>query len=145
MFSEPLIESLPTFVIVTCIMGMKFYSLSGTEDVDIVIFFLTYASSAFSTVFGICNFLKNGPCRILPKDGLFGGYFTLGFLLLFINISLSLLVKCSLIAFLNFENIYYFPDYNQTFISGFSHVTSIVICIGLNCIPNFLFVRFFKD
>ena len=142
MFSEPLVESLPTFVISTCIMGLNFDSVSGNNKVDVIIYFLSYSSSAFSTVFGICNFLKNGPCRILPKDGLFGGYCSLGFLLLFINISLSLLVKCFLIGFLNFEAIYQHTVHNPIFTSGFSFQSSIVICIGLNCIPNFLYVSF---
>ena len=77
--------------------------IKGNDQENVSLFFMTYSSSAFSTVLGVSNFLKQGPCRIVPKDGRIGGFCTFGFLLLFLNILLSLLVKGFLIGFLGFE------------------------------------------
>ena len=37
--------------------------------------------------------LKTGPCKLVPNEGRLGGYMTRGFMLLFINISLTILMK----------------------------------------------------
>ena len=62
------------------------------------LFLATFFSSLVSASKGMAEFLLQGPCRLLTKDGLFGGIGTFGFLLLTLNISLSMLGKLTLIA-----------------------------------------------
>ena len=37
--------------------------------------------------------LKTGPCKLVPNEGRLGGYMTRGFILLFINIAMTILMK----------------------------------------------------
>ena len=43
-------------------------------DYDFIVFYITFSTSVVSSTFGITNFLKSGPCRILPKNGFCGGF-----------------------------------------------------------------------
>ena len=61
-------------------------------------FLATFFTSLVSASKGIAEFLLQGPCRLLTKDGLFGGVGTFGFLLLTLNISLSIIGKLILLA-----------------------------------------------
>ena len=67
-----------------------------------VFFWLTFASSVFSASKGIAGFLLYGPCKLVPTNGLFGGMGKLGFILLVLNIALTLCGKgAALFGFLS--------------------------------------------
>ena len=53
----------------------------------------TFSSSILSASFGMTKFLLFGPCRILSKNALFGGYGGLKFIVLFLNMLCTLLAK----------------------------------------------------
>ena len=57
------------------------------------LFLSTFASSFFSACLGITKVLMQGPCRILPNNGLLGGYGNLGFVLAFFNVAATLVAK----------------------------------------------------
>ena len=59
-------------------------------------FLATFFSSLFSAAKGIAQFLLHGPCTLLTKDGHFSGMGTFGFLLLTLNIILSIVCKLEL-------------------------------------------------
>ena len=72
-------------------------STTGLFDTN-PLFLVTFFTSLVSASKGMAEFLLQGPCRLLTKDGLFGGIGTFGFLLLTLNISLSIIGKLILLA-----------------------------------------------
>ena len=57
------------------------------------LFFATFATSVISASKGIASFLLDGPCKLVPKNGLFGGLGTMGFIFLCLNITFTLIGK----------------------------------------------------
>ena len=53
------------------------------DDFDLVVI-TSLASSLFSSAFGIAKLLKNGPIKLIEKDGPMGGYLKPGFILLLV-------------------------------------------------------------
>ena len=63
------------------------------------LFFATFATSLISAAKGIASFLLEGPCKLVPKKGLFGGMGTMGYIFLCLNITSMLLGKGLMLAF----------------------------------------------
>ena len=72
-FSEPILESLPQVSILLCLYYKKRLLLSGQNTTENILFVATFSSSVFSATKGLADFLLNGPCNLLPNDGLCGG------------------------------------------------------------------------
>ena len=75
--------------------------------------------------------LKSGPCKLVPNKGRLGGYMNRGFILLFINIAMTILMKG---LPLGLGSIYWMYDKNWLAASW----------ILLNLVPQFSFVSAFK-
>ena len=87
---EPFLEALPQVVILLTLSILDWdIVIDGSED----LFFLTFFSSIFTASFGITKFLKIGPCRLIPEEGLGGGYFQIGFIVTFFNVTAMILSK----------------------------------------------------
>ena len=92
-FSEPILESLPQVSILWCLYYKKPLLLSGQNTTENILFVATFSSSVFSATKGLADFLLNGPCKLLPNDGLCGGMGKMGYIFLLINIALTLCAK----------------------------------------------------
>ena len=77
--------------------------------------------------------LKTGPCKLVPNEGRLGGYMNRGFIFLFINISLTILMKGLTLAF---GSIYLETNDEKNWIAA--------QWILLNLVPQFFFVSFFS-
>ena len=78
--------------------------------------------------------LITGPCKLVPNEGRLGGYMTRGFILLFINISMTILMKGLPLALgTNVSNIS--PDEKNWQAASW---------ILLNLVPQFCFVSYFQ-
>ena len=58
----------------------------------------SFAISIFASVFGIAKLLKNGPIKLVRKDGKIGGYGTPGFILLMIVVAFHMIGKAMWMA-----------------------------------------------
>ena len=63
------------------------------------LFFATFVTSLISAAKGIASFLLEGPCKLVPKKGLFGGMGTMGYIFLCLDITSTLIGKGLLLAF----------------------------------------------
>ena len=101
--SEPIIESVPQVHILLCLWGQKPRLITGKQnfgfyDIDLL-FLATFATSIISASKGIASFLMDGPCKLVPKNGLFGGLGTMGFIFLWLNIITTIIGKGLMLAF----------------------------------------------
>ena len=97
-----------------------------------LLFVVTFLTSVFSASKGMADFLMNGPCKLIPNTGLFGGMGRMGYILLFINISLTLFGKGMLIGYIFSEDRYY--NYNM------KDYKLIIFWTFLNVFPQLLLV-----
>ena len=63
-----------------------------------ILFVATFATSVVSASLGIAKFLKLGPCRLIPNEGILGGYGSLNFLLLLFNVACTMVAKGLILA-----------------------------------------------
>ena len=96
-------------------------------------FWATFGSSVFSASKGIAGFLLNGPCTLIPMDGLFGGMGKMGFVLLVLNISCSMVAKGLLLIPFH-EDTKYWARILE--LPGVIVICQKVFCIGIQ-ILNF--------
>ena len=107
--SEPLIESVPQVHILIClwaqnprlITGHWRFGLYGIDPDPL--FCATFVTSLISAAKGIASFLLEGPCKLVPKKGLFGGMGTMGYIFLCLNITSTLIGKGFMLA-VSFDN-----------------------------------------
>ena len=59
----------------------------------------------FSAAKGLADFLLNGPCKLLPNDGLFGGMGKMGYIFVLINIATTICGKGISLSLVN--NVHY--------------------------------------
>ena len=76
-------------------MGLSGFSPS---DVDWLVW-TSFGISIISAAFGIAKLLKNGPIKMVRKDGKIGGYGTPGFILLMIVVAFHMIGKAMWMAF----------------------------------------------
>jgi len=99
---EPYLESIPQVLIQTSIMIQlrldreEFRVIFGSST----FFLISYSLSIFSATFGLAKFLKSGPCHLIPSEGYFDGYLTLGFCLVFVSSMAGTLQKGFSLGFL---------------------------------------------
>ena len=93
-FSEPFLEATPQVHITLVLMGLSGFSPS---DVDWLVW-TSFGISIISAAFGIAKLLKNGPIKMVRKDGKIGGYGTPGFILLMIVVGCNLVGKATWMA-----------------------------------------------
>ena len=120
-FSEPFLEATPQVHISLILLG--FDGLWNFEPLVLA----SFAISIISAAFGIAKLLKNGPIKVVQKDGKMGGYATPGFILLMIAIEGNLVGKATWMA-LGFGR--YVAD------------EEVILIWALSCLlPQFLLVR----
>ena len=95
-------ESLPQVFVILCLWGQNPELIIGRNTSEAIFFIATFASSVLSAAKGMADFLLNGPCKLLPADGLFGGMGKMGYIFLLINIAFTLCAKGA-----TFEITYY--------------------------------------
>jgi hypothetical protein len=86
----------PQVHILLFIWGSGYFKEAGSLDAQ---FRATFSLSVVSASWGIAKFLKLGPCRLVPGDGLLGGYCRPSFLLLVVNNAVWLVGKGIFMAF----------------------------------------------
>ena len=83
-------EAVPQMIILFVLFGMERELVLGLNP---NLFYATLLSSLVTASLGIAKFLKTGPCRLVPDQGPLGGHATLGFLLLILNITSTIVSK----------------------------------------------------
>ena len=91
-FSEPFLEATPQVYMTLILMGQ-----TGLEDVDVLVW-ASFSISVAASAFGIAKLLKNGPIRLVRKDGKIGGYGTPGFILVMFIVAGNMLGKGTWLA-----------------------------------------------
>ena len=86
-------ESLPQVFVILCIWGQNPELITGRNTSEAIFFIGTFASSVLSAAKGMADFFLNGPCKLLPGDGLFGGMGKMGYIFLVINIAMTIFGK----------------------------------------------------
>ena len=69
----------------------------GREQLDPLLW-TSFSISIISAAFGIAKLLKNGPIKLVRKDGKIGGYGTPGFILLMFVVAFNMLGKATWMA-----------------------------------------------
>ena len=90
LFLEPFLESVPQMIILTCLAAL---SPGIIMMQDWRLFWATYSSSILSSAFGISKFLMAGPTHLLAQEAPLGGFGSIGFLLLIVNITSTIVAK----------------------------------------------------
>ena len=86
-------ESLPQVFVILCLWGQNPELIIGRNTSEAIFFIATFASSVLSAAKGVADFLLNGPCKLLPGDGLFGGMGKMGYIFLVMNIAITITGK----------------------------------------------------
>ena len=86
-FSEPFLEATPQVYITLILLGQD--ALDG----PVPQLWTSLAFSIISATFGIAKLLKNGPIKMVRKDGKIGGYGTPGFILLMLIVAGNMVGK----------------------------------------------------
>ena len=86
-------ESLPQVFVILCLWGQNPELIIGRNTSEAIFFIATFASSVLSAAKGVADFLLNGPCKLLPSDGLFGGMGKMGYIFLVMNIAITIFGK----------------------------------------------------
>ena len=123
-FSESMLESMPQIMILFCLAMKDQHLIIGSKS---TLFWMTFSTSILSASFALANFLKTGPCRLVPNNGRLGGYFEKGFICLFICNLCTILIKGMSLAARNTNTEYMVAVYWLSF----------------NLLPQFLFVSLF--
>ena len=92
-FSEPFLEATPQVHITLLLLGLQDHNTVDT------LAWISFAISIVSAVFGIAKLLKNGPIKMVRKDGKIRGYGTPGFILLMIVVAFHMIGKAMWMAF----------------------------------------------
>ena len=71
--------------------------LTGYQTADLLVR-TSFAISIISAAFGIAKLLKNGPIKLVRKDGKIGGYGTPGFILLMFVVAFNMIGKATWMA-----------------------------------------------
>ena len=96
---------------------------------DATWFWVTFSTSIASAAKGIATLLKEGPCKLVPNQGLLGGYGQIGFILLFFNVVVTLIGKGFTLAF-------FIGDPARPQVIGFVYWACVTF------LPSLIFVRF---
>ena len=83
---------MPQFHITMILMSQTF---DDGQDVHMGTYLViaSFFTSLLSAVFGIAKLLKNGPIKLVRKDGKIGGYATPGFILLMVVVACNMIGK----------------------------------------------------
>ena len=100
LFSEPFLEALPQVHILIILYQFDAEIIGGDNFASMGLFLLALVSSMFTVSFGIAKFLKTGPCRLLPEEGLGGGFMHMGFVVTFLNVATMILCKANQLVFM---------------------------------------------
>ena len=146
LFSEPFIESIPQVHILLTLWIEESHLFVGREgpgsEKTRILFYATFATSIMSASLGIAKFLKLGPCRLIPNEGILGGYGCLSFLMLLFNVACTICSKAIFLAVSGKRTLsggapglgLFRDDYN-TF-TGVNYLLWITLCI----LPQLIYV-----
>ena len=116
---EPFLEALPSMFVLRYMVKNKLEFTSSAES------YLNLVRAVYMTVLGMTLFLKNGPCFILPRRGIFG-FVTWRSFVAFSLCFISLNVKYML--------VWYLPSVNSVFMATFSvFIALLSLYEGLGC------------
>ena len=90
---EPFVESVPQVFVLLGIWFATELPIIPLYNPDDGFGWLLFVTSVLSATFGITNFLKVGPMRVVPADKYCGGFCHLSFPLVFTTVLTSLLAK----------------------------------------------------
>ena len=90
-------------------------------------FWASFSISFLSSCFAIGKFLKTGPIKLLGSDGPVNGFMTYGFINVFINVGLTILLKGSILLM-------------AMFLQTADTLKIIITWILINILPQFTFV-----
>ena len=133
-FSEPFLEATPQVYMTLILMGQ-----TGLEDVEYRVW-ASFSFSVASSVFGIAKLLKNGPIRLVRKDGKIGGYGTPGFFLIMVIVAGNMLGRGTWLAIVcnSVEELWYHKDLDDGQDDKFIYILIWVLSCFL---PQFLLVN----
>ena len=98
MITEPFLEAVPQ---VHVLLTLWVLNHKITYELNPELYIATFISSVLSATFGIAKFLKIGPCRLVPDEGLLGGHANISFPLLMLNILSTITAKGFLLTSMN--------------------------------------------
>ena len=90
--SEPFLEATPQVHMTLILIGQFVLHQSP-------ILYISFATSIVSAAFGIAKLLKNGPIKLIRKDGKIGGYGQPGFILAMLIVAGNMIGKATWMAF----------------------------------------------
>ena len=99
--SEPFLEAVPQIHI---LLALWVLNETITFSLNPNLFIATFSSSVLTATLGIAKFLKVGPCRLVPDEGILGGHGNLSFLLIMVNIATTILSKGFLLPAIAYDN-----------------------------------------
>ena len=137
-FSEPFLESVPqVHILLPLALSNEHLFIES-----LILFIVTFTTSVLSASLGIAKFLKLGPCRLIPNEGILGGFGSLSFLMLLFNVLSTIVAKGLILVGSGSSNRYstspgldlFRDDYN-TF-KGVKYLLWITLCI----LPQLIYV-----
>ena len=100
-------------------------------------FWASFSISFLSSCFAIGKFLKTGPIKLLGSDGPVNGFITYGFINIFINVGLTILLKGSILLMPMFIEFY---KHGHLEVQTGETLKIIITWILINILPQFTFV-----
>ena len=97
------------------------------------LFWAAFSISFFSSCFAIGKFLKSGPIKLLESKGPLDGYLNYGFIMVFLNVGLTILLKSSVLLSPVLTALFDKVEKTDT-LSLFTY------WILMNILPQFIFV-----
>ena len=132
---EPFLEAVPQIHV---LLGLWVLEETITFGLSPKLFIATFSSSVLTATLGIAKFLKVGPCRLVPDEGILGGHGNLGFLLIMVNIATTILSKGFLLPAIAYDN-----ELNSL-VPLVNAKTGILIWMMVSYLPQMLYVSSFK-
>ena len=133
-FPEPFLEAIPQvhiYLVAWIDNDVKIIGdLQEGYSQESILFLVGFSTSVMSATFGLAKFFKDGPCKFLPTEGFLLGYGQLGFILVLLNIMITIFLKGCLLAlacapFVNFQ---------------LDAVNAVLIWSSLNYLPQTIYV-----
>ena len=99
------------------------------------LFWAAFSISFFSSCFAIGKFLKSGPIKLLESKGPLDGYLNYGFIMVFLNVGLTILLKSSVLLAPLLTRLL-----TPRVVEKTSTLSLFTYWILMNILPQFIFV-----
>ena len=139
--SEPFLESVPQIHILLILWLLE---SEITFFLNPGLFIFTFTSSALTATLGMAKFLKTGPCRLVPDEGPLGGHGTLSFLILMLNIALTIVSKGAILPAIGIGiKDYLNPGLYDAAPLFDDPVMCVIVWIAICYLPQLIYVSIF--